>query len=120
MAAIIWIKNKLGKAWPWLKWVLVVLLLYAGIWAAKCKLSSLTRKVAQPLKWQRIPGSQTHVLAQNPNTGTAEAVELPMGVKARHVQHVGITKSGRGYEITTLHDVTDRARRPVSGSDLSL
>lgn len=112
------------KAWPWLKWVIAGALLIAGIkMAARVtydRMSMVRDKVAKPAKWQRVPGNQTYVMVQDPDTGKLETVELPPGVKARTVKTVGIAKSGDAYEVEILHSPTDRRGPAVADSSMEL
>ncbi len=109
-----------AKAWPWLKWVLVVVAAVVAWKILRAKLSSLLDFVSRPAKWSRIPGMETHVVALNPVTGSPETVELPAGVKARDVTAVGISEHAGGYEVEAMHTATNRHGSTGTGGDLSI
>ena len=112
-------RQYLSKAWAAVKsfvakhWKAIVLGLLAVvaliIWRRiKVRISSLLDGlISRQAKWSKIPGVETHVVAINPNTGKPETIELPMGVKARDVESVGITSAGGTYEVARLHTPTD-------------
>ena len=115
------VKGFVAKHWRLLLGVAVAVVAYL-IWRRiKVRISSLLDGlISRPAKWSKIPGVETHVVAINPNTGKHETVELPMGVKARDVESVGITSAGGTYEVARLHDPVDRRGSTDTGNSLEL
>jgi hypothetical protein len=103
--AIEWIK----KHWRVFAYSVLAILALLGLRHVMRRLSSLVDWVSpdEARQWSFVPGSDTEVIVQDPDTMQPVIVELPEGVSASTVVGVGLTSSGR-YVVEATHEPVDR------------
>lgn len=99
-----WLREN-WKALAFLFGVIAAIVFGRKRWAGK---GVLVPSVSEPDDWAFVPGSGTEIIVRNPDTGKAEMLELPDGVKADSVTGVGLSHTKGRYEVETIHEPIDR------------